>query len=185
MDVDTLARMCARKQAILRCTPRIPNSVRDDIDNRHAVRMSVLIAMLNSSLYDLRDVLEDAGLLKTNVKYNVLRAHDVVTSAHARLSRIIGKGNSLASRQYNSLMDVCVEDVNNAILIKDPVEKQYNICISLCRLVKKYYDTIKLDYGFIPATEVAGLVKLLNVIDVPDDNIDFIVDSNITIKYAK
>jgi hypothetical protein len=147
--------------------------------------MSVLIAMLNSSLYDLRDALEERDAFKTSVKYNVLRAHDVVTSAHSKLSKIIGKGNSLASRQYNNLMDVCVEDVNNAVLIKDPVEKQYNICISLCRLVKKYYDTIKLDYGFIPATEVAGLVKLLSVVDAPDDNIDFIVDSNITIKYAK
>ena len=167
------ARVCVRKP-----------SAQDVIDNRNAVRMCVLIAMLNSTMWDLRSTLEDAGLFKHKLKRDVTRVHEFVNSTHASLSKIIGPSMTLAGKQYNSLMDVCVEDVNNAILIEDAVEKQYNICLSLCRLVGTYDDKMKSRYGFIPSKEFKKLASILSDVDVVDDNIDFIVDSNITIKYS-
>lgn len=179
-----LARMCAKKQAKMCNTPRVP-SERDKVDNRNAVRMCVLIAMLNSTMYDLRFALEDAGMFKHKIKRDVCRVHDAICVTHDQLSKIIGPSSSKAGKQYNSLMDVCVEDVNNAVLIEDAVEKQYNICLSLCRLVGTYNDKLKSRYRFIPAAEFSKLGSILKDANISvDDNIDFIVDSNITIKYS-
>lgn len=179
-----LARMCAMKQYEVCNAPRIP-SERDKVDNRNAVRMCVLIAMLNSAMYDLRYALDDEGMFKHKIKRDVCRVHDAVCVTHSQLSKIIGPSYSKAAKQYNSLMDVCVEDVNNAVLIEDAVEKQYNICLSLCRLVGTYNDKLKSRYRFIPAAEFSKLESILKDADISvDDNIDFIVDSNITIKYS-
>lgn len=178
-----LARMCAKKQADICSTPRVP-SERDKVDNRNAVRMCVLIAMLNSAMYDLEGVLEDAGLWGRNIKYNITRAHDEVLKAHGALSKMMGSSQTKASKQYNALMDVCLDDVNKSVLIEDDVEKQYNICVSLCRLVGTYNDKLRSRYRFIPAERITKLTRNLEVIPAVDDNIDFIVDSNITIKYS-
>lgn len=178
-----LARMCAKKQMDICNTPRVP-SERDKIDNRNAVRMCVLIAMLNSAMYDLEWVLEDAGMWARDIKYNVTRAHDEVMKAHSTLSKMMGTSQTKASKQYNALMDVCLEDVNKSIYIKDNVEKQCNICLSLCRLVGVYNNKLRSRYRFIPAERIVGLTRNLMVIPTTDDNIDFIVDSNITIKYS-
>lgn len=178
-----LARMCAKKQSDICSTPRVP-SERDKIDNRNAVRMCVLIAMLNSAMYDLEMVLEDAGMWARDIKYNVSRAHDEVMRAHGGLSKIMGPSQTKASKQYNALMDVCLDDVNNSVYIENAVEKQYNICLSLCRLVGVYNNKLRSRYKYIPADRIAGLTRNLMVIPTTDDNIDFIVDSNITIKYS-
>lgn len=160
-------------------------SAQDVIDNRNAVRMCVLIAMLNSTMWDLRSTLEEAGLFRHRIKRDVTRVHDFVNSTHASLSKIIGPSKTRASKQYNSLMDVCVEDVNDAVLIEDAVEKQYNICLSLCRLVCAYNAKLRSKYHFIPAEKFHKLEVLLKGLNISlDDNIDFIVDSNITIKYS-
>lgn len=178
-----LARMCAMKQSEICNTPRVP-SERDKADNRNAVRMCVLIAMLNSAMYDLETVLEDAGMWARDIKYNVTRAHDEVMKAHGGLSKIMGSSQTKASKQYNALMDVCLDDVNKSIYIEDAVEKQCNICLSLCRLVGVYNDKLRSRYKYIPAERIARLTRNLEVIPTIDDNIDFIVDSNITIKYS-
>lgn len=178
-----LARMCAKKQMDVCSAPRIP-SERDKIDNRNAVRMCVLIAMLNSAMYDLEEVLDDAGMWARDIKYNVTRAHDEVMKAHGGLSKIMGPSQTKASKQYNALMDVCLEDVNNSIYIENDVEKQCNICLSLCRLVGVYNNKLRSRYKYIPAERIARLTRNLEVIPTTDDNIDFIVDSNITIKYS-
>ena len=175
--------MCAMKQSDICNTPRVP-SERDKVDNRNAVRMCVLIAMLNSAMYDLEAVLEDAGMWARDIKYNVTRAHDEVLKAHGGLSKIMGSSQTKASKQYNALMDVCLEDVNKSIYIEDDVEKQFNICLSLCRLVGVYNDKLRSRYKFIPAERIARLTRNLGVIPATDDNIDFIVDSNITIRYS-
>lgn len=175
--------MCARKQVDICSTPRVP-SERDKVDNRNAVRMCVLIAMLNSAMCDLETVLEDAGMWARDIKYNVSRAHDEVMKAHGALSKIMGTSQTKASKQYNALMDVCLDDVNKSIYIEDGVEKQCNICLSLCRLVGVYNDKLRSRYKFIPAERIARLTRNLEVIPITDDNIDFIVDSNITIKYS-
>lgn len=180
---NRLAYMCARKQCEIFDAPRVP-SAQDVVDNRNAVRMCVLIAMLNSFMYDLRDALEGAGMFKHRVKRDVLRVHDVVGVTHGKLSHIVGPSSSKASKQYNSLMDVCVEDVDDAVLIDDAVEKYHNICLSLCRLVGTYNDKLRSRYKFIPAEEFKKLASILGSVDITDDNIDFIVDSNITIKYT-
>lgn len=178
-----LARMCAKKQYEVCNAPRVP-SERDVVDNRNAVRMCVLIAMLNSAMYDLETVLENAGMWARDVKYNVSRAHDEVMKAHGGLSKIMGSSQTKASKQYNALMDVCLEDVNKSIYIENAVEKQYNICLALCRLVGVYNDKLRSRYKYIPAERIARLTRNLEVIPTTDDNIDFIVDSNITIKYS-
>lgn len=178
-----LARMCARKQVDICNAPRVP-SERDKVDNRNAVRMCVLIAMLNSAMYDLETVLEDAGMWARDIKYNVSRAHDEVMKAHGALSKIMGSSQTKASKQYNALMDVCLDDVNKSVYIENAVEKQCNICLALCRLVGVYNDKLRSRYKFIPAEHIARLTRNLEVIPTTDDNIDFIVDSNITIKYS-
>lgn len=181
---NRLAYMCARKQVDACNTPRKP-SAQDVVDNRNAVRMCVLIAMLNSTMWDLRFTLDDAGMFKHKIKRDVVRVHDAICTAHNQLSKIVGPSSSKASKQYNSLMDVCVEDVNNAILIEDAIEKQYNICLSLCRLVGTYNAKLKSRYRFIPADEFVKFEAILKGANIAiDDNIDFIVDSNITIKYS-
>lgn len=178
-----LARMCAKKQVEIYNTPRVP-SERDKVDNRNAVRMCVLIAMLNSAMCDLETVLEDAGMWARDIKYNVSRAHDEVMKAHGALSKIMGTSQTKASKQYNALMDVCLDDVNKSVYIENAVEKQCNICLSLCRLVGVYNDKLRSRYKFIPAERIVRLTRNLGVIPTIDDNIDFIVDSNITIKYS-
>lgn len=178
-----LARMCAKKQYEICNTPRVP-SERDKIDNRNAVRMCVLIAMLNSAMYDLEWVLDDRGMWRYDVKHHISRAHEEVIKAHGALSKIMGSSQTKASKQYNALMDVCLEDVNKSILIKDELEKRYNICVSLCRLVGVYNDKLRSRYKFIPAERISKLLSHFESIPVTDDNIDFIVDSNITIKYS-
>lgn len=182
-SVNTLARMCARKQFEVCSTPGVP-SERDKVDNRNAVRMCVLIAMLNSAMYDLEDVIEERGMWRFDVKYHISRAHDEVLKAHGVLSKIVGPSQAKASKQYNALMDVCLEDVNKSILIEDELEKQYNICVSLCRLVGAYNDKLRSRYKFIPAERISKLLSHFESVPVTDDNIDFIVDSNITIKYS-
>lgn len=177
-----LARMCARRQVELSEAPRVP-SERDKMDNRNAVRMCVLIAMLNSAMYDLEDALTCAGMWRFDVKYHVTRAHAEVNSAHAALSKIMGSSMTKASKQYNALMEVCLDDVNESVLITDRLEKQYNICVSLCRLVGTYNNKLRSRYKFIPAERISKLLSHFESVPVKDDNIDFIVDSNITIKY--
>lgn len=177
-----LARMCARKQYEICSAPRVP-SERDKADNRNAVRMCVLIAMLNSAMYDLEEVIEERGLWRFDVKYHISHAHDEVLKAHGALSKIMGSSQTKASKQYNALMDVCLDDVNKSILIEDELEKQYNICVSLCRLVGVYNDKLRSRYKFIPAERISKLLSHFESVPVTDDNIDFIVDSNITIKY--
>ena len=178
-----LARMCAKKQVDMCNTPRVP-SERDRIDNRNAVRMCVLIAMLNSAMYDLEWVLDERGMWRFDIKHHISRAHDEVIKAHSALSKIMGSSQTKASKQYNALMDVCLDDVNKSVYIEDAVEKQYNICLSLCRLVGVYNDKLRSRYKYIPAERIARLTRNLEVIPTIDDNIDFIVDSNITIKYS-
>lgn len=178
-----LARMCAMKQANMCNTPRVP-SERDKVDNRNAVRMCVLIAMLNSAMYDLEWILDERDMWRFDVKYHISRAHDEVLKAHAALSKIMGPSQTKASKQYNALMDVCLEDVNKSVLIQDTLEKQYNICVSLCRLVGVYNDKLRSRYKFIPAERISKLISHFESIPVTDDKIDFIVDSNITIKYS-
>lgn len=177
-----LARMCARKQYEICSAPRVP-SERDKVDNRNAVRMCVLIAMLNSAMYDLEGALTDAGMWRFDVKHHITRAHEEVTNAHSVLSKIMGSSMTKASKQYNALMDVCLDDVNKSILIEDELEKQYNICVSLCRLVGVYNDKLRSRYKFIPAERISKLLSHFESVHATDDNIDFIVDSNITIKY--
>ena len=177
-----LARMCARKQYEICNAPRVP-SERDKVDNRNAVRMCVLIAMLNSAMYDLEGIIEERGLWRFDVKYHISHAHDEVLKAHGALSKIMGSSQTKASKQYNALMDVCLDDVNKSILIEDELEKQYNICVSLCRLVGVYNDKLRSRYKFIPAERISKLLSHFESVPVTDDNIDFIVDSNITIKY--
>lgn len=179
---DLLKIRCARKQCEINNTPRVPNK-QDEADNRNAVRMCVLIAMLNSAMYDLEDVIEERGMWRFDVKYHISRAHDEVLKAHGALSKIMGPSQTKASKQYNALMDVCLEDVNKSILIQDGLEKQYNICVSLCRLVGVYNDKLRSRYKFIPAERISKLLSHFESIPVTDDNIDFIVDSNITIRY--
>lgn len=179
---DLLKIRCARKQCEINNAPRVPNA-QDEADNRNAVRMCVLIAMLNSFLYDLELAFEAAGLMKHKTKRDVTRVHDFVNTTHSQLSRIVGPSMTRASKQYNSLMDVCVEDVDNAVLIEDDAEKYHNICLSLCRLVTTYNNKLKSRYRFIPAKEFEKLASILGEINIADDNIDFIVDSNITIRY--
>lgn len=174
--------MCAYAQARKNLLPRVP-SERDVVDNRNAVRMCVLIAMLNSAMYDLEGVLEDAGMWRFDVKWHFTRAHDEVINAHRALSGIMGSSQTKASKQYNALMEVCLEDVNNAILIEDALEKQFNICLSLCRLVGTYNNKLRSRYKFIPAERIAKLCAHFESIPLKDERIDFIVDANIKIKY--
>lgn len=178
-----LARMCAKKQVEMCDAPRVP-SESDVIDNRNAVRMCVLIAMLNSAMYDLEWVLDERGMWRFDVKHHISRAHDEVLKAHSALSKIMGSSQTKAAKQYNALMDVCLEDVNKSVLIKDELEKRYNICVSLCRLVGVYNDKLRSRYKFIPAERISKLLSHFESVPVTDDNIDFIVDSNITIKYS-
>lgn len=180
--VRVLARMCARRQVELSDAPRVPTES-DVIDNRNAVRMCVLIAMLNSAMYDLEDALTDAGMWRFDVKHHINRAHDEVVNAHKALSKIMGSSQTKASKQYNALMDLCLEDVNNAILIEDALEKQFNICLSLCRLVGTYNNKLRSRYKFIPAERIAKLCAHFESIPLKDERIDFIVDANIKIKY--
>lgn len=177
-----LARMCARKQVELSEAPRVPTEA-DKVDNRNAVRMCVLIAMLNSAMYDLEWILDERGMWRYDVKYHITRAHEEVNNAHRVLSKIMGPSMTKASKQYNALMDVCLDDVNKSVLITDRLEKQYNICVSLCRLVGVYNNKLHSRYKFIPAERISKLLSHFESVPVTDDNIDFIVDSNITIKY--
>lgn len=177
-----LARMCARRQVELIEAPRVPGE-RDKVDNRNAVRMCVLIAMLNSAMYDLEGALTDAGMWRFDVKHHITRAHDEVINAHRVLSKIMGSSMTKASKQYNALMDVCLEDVNNAILIEDALEKQFNICLSLCRLVGTYNNKLRSRYKFIPAERITKLCSHFESVPLRDEHIDFIVDANIKIKY--
>lgn len=182
--VRVLARMCAKKQVELSEMPRVP-SESDKVDNRNAVRMCVLIAMLNSAMYDLEDALTDAGMWRFDVRCHFTRAHEEVNNAHRALSKMMGSSQTKASKQYNALMDLCLEDVNNAILIEDAVEKQFNICLSLCRLVGTYNNKLRSRYKFIPAERIAKLCAHFESIPLKDEHIDFIVDANIKIKYEK
>ena len=177
-----LARMCARRQVELCDVPRVPTE-RDKDDNKNAVRMCVLIAMLNSAMYDLEDALTNAGMWRFDVKYHITRAHAEVNSAHAVLSKMMGSSMTKASKQYNALMDVCLDDVNNAILIEDALDKQFNICLSLCRLVGTYNNKLRSRYKFIPAERITKLCSHFESIPLKDERIDFIVDANIKIKY--
>lgn len=177
-----LARMCARRQVELSEAPRVP-SESDKVDNRNAVRMCVLIAMLNSAMYDLEGALTDAGMWRFDVKHHITRAHEEVNNAHGVLSKIMGSSMTKASKQYNALMDLCLEDVNNAILIEDALEKQFNICLSLCRLVGTYNNKLRSRYKFIPAERITKLCAHFESIPLKDERIDFIVDANIKIKY--
>lgn len=177
-----LARMCAKKQVELSEAPRVPTE-RDKVDNRNAVRMCVLIAMLNSAMYDLEWILDERGMWRFDVKYHISRAHEEVNNAHMALSKIMGSSMTKASKQYNALMDLCLEDVNKSVLITDRLEKQYNICISLCRLVGVYNDKLRSRYKFIPAERIAKLCAHFESIPLKDEHIDFIVDANIKIKY--
>lgn len=182
-NVKRLARMCAYTQACKNLLPRVP-SERDDVDNRNAVRMCVLIAMLNSAMYDLEGALTDAGMWRFDVKYHITRAHAEINSAHALLSKIMGSSMTKASKQYNALMEVCLEDVDASVLIEDAASKYYNICLSLCRLVGAYNDKLRTRYKYIPAERIAKLCSYFESIPLTDEHIDFIVDSNIKIKYS-
>lgn len=180
--VRLLAYRCACAQARKDASPRVPTEA-DVIDNRNAVRMCVLIAMLNSAMYDFEAALTDAGMWRFDVKHHITRAHEEVNNAHGVLSKIMGSSMTKASKQYNALMDVCLEDVDASILIEDAVSKYYNICLSLCRLVGVYNNKLRSRYKFIPAERIAKLCSHFESVSLKDEHIDFIVDANIKIKY--
>jgi hypothetical protein len=159
---------------------REPNSARDMRYNRRAIRMLVLVGCLNYALEGLVTSLRDAGLYVRLSKHNVNRALDISRRMHDAIYRDVVRGNERAIRAYNELRDDSWWSIDGNVLLEG-VCRDYNISVSLCRLIVFLRDELRGHYEFSAVRDVEHIISLLSVLDVEDKNIDIIIDRSVDI----
>ena len=161
--------------------PRIPKTEQDRIDNNNAVKMITLVACLNYAMVDLGTDLEDAGLMKQNIKRNYNIAYRKVVDIHRAFDTMVSKVNKLAGKRYTYLMDKNDQAINEHICLQG-LERSYNVVMALCRLINAYYDKIRGRYLYRPLVGIDYVMNMLNFPDIPKHDLDFIIDRAVSIE---
>ena len=78
-------------------------------------------------------------------------------------------------------MDKNDQAINEHIYLSG-VERSYNVVMALCRLINSYYDRIKGRYLYRPLVGINFIVNMLNFPDIPKHDLDFIIDSVVSIE---
>ena len=161
--------------------PRLPKSEQDRIDNDNAVKMITLVACLNYAMVDLGSDLEDAGLMKQNIKRNYNIAYRKVVDIHRAFDTMVSKVNKLAGKRYMYLMDKNDQAIHEHIYLQG-VERSYNVVMALCRLINIYYNKIRGRYLYRPLVGIDYVMNMLNFPDIPKHDLDFIIDKAVSIE---
>lgn len=139
-----------------------------------AINMLICVACIDYFLIYLSDDLEEAGLLRHNTKRMVRRAQELASYANGEAYRVLSKVERRAGRQYNQVFDYCAKQINNHVLLSG-IERDYNIVVSLVRLLKEYNRQLGDRYYYTPAHPLYKIPDMLSSLGVQDHNIDLII----------
>lgn len=140
-----------------------------------AINMLACVACIDYFLIYLSDDLEDAGLLRHNTKRIMRRAQDLAAYANGEAYRVLSQIEHRAGRQYIGVFDYCAAKINKAVLLKEVIERDYNIIMALVRLLKEYNKQLGDRYYYAPAQPLYKIPDMLASLGIHDYNIDVII----------
>lgn len=157
----------------------------DRADLNTALYMLAYLGAINMALYDLQDELTDAGLYRHALKAQVNRMMRSVGQANGRANAILQKVNGgQRVRQYADMYEYAYNEVQEHILLTAP-ERAYNIVRALSRLLIKGYEDIGRRTTFIYLRQTIEVLKRLDIPQIPDRNIDSIIERVVQIRLQK
>lgn len=160
---------------------RMPKNEKDKIENLRAVRMVTLIGCLDYAMLELRERLEEAGMLIHIVKHNYNRASQCVTDMHKEVYNMIRRADGVATRLFSDLRDTNWWSIDEHVSLGG-VEGAYCIVMSLCRLIEACNASISSRYNYRSVGKLKHVKDLLSVLDVEDKNLDFIIDKAVIVR---
>lgn len=179
-SIDYRSAVLMKRMAKVNMELRPPSSEQDRKDNDNAVRMLLYVALLDTAMYDLRCELEDAGILRQNLKKQFNQAEKIVNSLHERSFKMLRGVDNRATEQYTYLSDNSMAIIDSNVMLSG-LERAYSVANALCNLANKYYDLIKGRRYYPIMEEMAFVKKMLDSIPSEKYDLDFIIDSSIKI----
>lgn len=162
-----------------------PEQERDRKDLNTAMYMLAYLGAVNMALYDLQQELTDAGLYRHALKAQVNRIIRIIGQANGNASDILKAiNNGKRVRQYVDMYEYAYNEVQEHILLEAP-ERAYNIVRALSRLLNKGYEDIGRRTAFAYLREAVEVLKRLDIPQIPDRNIDSIIERVVQIRLQK
>ena len=157
----------------------------DRADLNTALYMLAYLGAINMVLYDLQQELTDAGLYRHALKAQVNRIISIIGKANGNASDILKAiNNGKRVRQYVDMYEYAYNEVQEHILLEAP-ERAYNIVRALSRLLNKGYEDIGRRTTFVYLREAVEVLKRLDIPQIPDRNIDSIIERAVQIRLQK
>lgn len=161
---------------------RVPNTAKEEDDNKKAVKMIVLAGCLNYAMVDLEAELTDAGKFKHEVKKNFNLANKLVMHCHSVFCKMLAsKDFPTALMQYLQHTDKTWDSICSSIYLES-LEGAYNKVLALCRLTLKYNEMLRGRYDCYIVDKLSSLPKFLDGLCLEDYNLDFVVEQQISYK---
>ena len=179
-SIDYRSAVLMKRMAKVNMELRPPSTEQDRKDNDNAVRMLLYVALLDTAMYDLRCELEDAGLMRQNLKKQFNQAEKIVSSLHERSFKMLRGVDNRATEQYTYLSDNSMAIIDRNVMLSG-LERAYNVANALCNLANKYYDFIKGRRYYPIMEEMSFVKKMLDSIPTQKYDLAFIIDSSIKI----
>ena len=159
-----------------------PEQERDRKDLNTAMYMLAYLGAVNMALYDLRDALTDAGLYRHALKRQLNRTIQVVGHANGMAYEILQLvNNGECVRQYADMYEYAYYKVQKHIAIEEEPKRSYNIVRALTRLFCKAYDAVGRRTNHTYLGDAAEVLKRLDIPQIPDHNVDVIIERNVQI----
>ena len=162
---------------------RIPNYYRlstTEEQARYTPRLSVilsLIGVLHSTMYDLIDAMQNAGIYRHRAKLDVNTALEYTERLHGVCYDVVASVDKQTARSYNDCYQALEGEISEAVLIAEPLIRTYSIAMALCRLIIKINET-QMGRFRLPMIEVVkNAQKRLEMLPLKDEGIDCIVQA--------
>ena len=170
---------------------RIPNYYRLSTTEEQALytpRLSVilsLIGVLHTTMYDLIDAMQNAGIYRHRAKVDVNNALEYTERLHGVCYDVVASVDKQTARSYNDCYQALEGEISEAVLIAEPLIRTYSIAMALCRLIIKINET-QMGRFKLPMIEVVkNAQKRLNALSIEDKCIDVIIDNVVERKCPK
>lgn len=165
--------------------PVKPHNAIEEKDVQTAMYMLAYLGAIDMVLYDLEDDLQKEGLFKHTLKYNIGRARKAIANANGfvcTLLQVLNGGNRV--RQYSDLYEYAYNTAQSCICVEYP-NRSYSIFKALSRLFIEAHNKGGIKYKQFHLGDVVRILPTINVPQLQDKNIDFIITKAVQIIIRK
>lgn len=156
--------------------------------DRYTARLGVileLIGVLHSTLYDLIDAMDGAGILRHRAKVDVQTALDYAERLHGICFKVVQGKDEKVARSYNDCYEQMERDIAEAVLVAEPLVRYYSIATALCRIIIRINDTQMGRFRLPMISFVENAQKRLKNLAIDDKGIDVVIEGALRQKRPK